>query len=320
MIQMHPFYVRILTATCCYVCVLPHSINDKHQGPDPLQKQAHYGEKMLSFPPLDGPNKIDVGQYVRPNVSNTQNPLGRTYFDLGLRLMLSYQHEMASKCFLACLGHSPYCVLAHGFVALCHSPNYNFKGDAYYESAHHISDMALHDLLCVFPSQQVADRHSKAAIDKIEYIRKLHKKQKGGGKGKKKGKGKQQAKKKVTNGTSRHGNDGQDKTNGDSTEQTDSAIDETPQMVSDVEVKLLMAIRTLCCQPGVSPGLSVDMVGRPYADCMRKIYEKYPNDPEVAYCFAESLMVLNAWQLFEYPTGRPVSPDVTECGEVRLEH
>ena len=268
---------------------------------------------MLSFPPL-GPNTLDMGSYVRPNVSNTQNPTGRTYFDLGLRLMLSYQHEMASKCFLACLEHSPYCVLAHGFLALCHSPNYNFKGEAYYESAHHISDMALHDLLCVFPSQQVADRHSKAAIDKIEYLRKLHKKSKGGGgKGKKKGKNKQQPSKQKNDA---NGN-GQDKTNGgDSTEQ-EGVVDETPQMVSDVELKLLMAIRTLCCQPGVSPGLSVDMVGRPYADAMRKVYQKYPNDPDVSYCFAESLMVLNAWQLFEYPTGKPVSPDVTECGEVR---
>lgn len=272
---------------------------------------------MLSFPPLDGPNKIDLGNYVRPNVSNVQNPLGRTYFDLGLRLMLSYQHEMASKCFLACLEHSPYCVLAHGFVALCHSPNYNFKGEAYYESAHHIGDMVLHDLLCVFPSQQVADRHSKAAIDKIEYLRKVHKKQKGGGKGKKKGKGKQQSRKKPTGATNGMSNskDDEEKANGDSGDPS-GTIDETPQMVSDVEMKLLMAIRTLCCQPGVSPGLSVEMVGRPYADCMRKIYEKYPDDPEVAYCFAESLMVLNAWQLFEYPTGRPVSPDVTECGEV----
>ena len=285
-----------------------------------MQKQAQYGEQMLGFPPLDGPNMIDLGNYVRPNVSNAQNPLGRSYFDLGLRLMFSYQHEMAFKCFLACLEHSPYCVLAHGFVALCHSPNCNFKGEAYYESAHHISDMALHDLLCVFPSQQVADRHSKAAIDKIEYLRKLHKKQKSGGKGKKKGKGKQQPKKKQTtptDGSSSNGNANEDQgnTNGEATDQS-GGVEETPQMVSDVELKLLMAIRTLCCQPGVSPGLSVEMVGRPYADSMRKIYEKYPDDPEVAYCFAESLMVLNAWQLYEYPTGRPVSPDVTECGEV----
>jgi hypothetical protein len=49
---------------------------------------------------------------------------------------------------------------------------------------------------------------------------------------------------------------------------------------------------------------------------MRKVYEKYPTDPEVAYCFAEALMVLNAWHLYEYPTGKAVSPDVDETREV----
>jgi tetratricopeptide (TPR) repeat protein len=58
------------------------------------------------------------------------------------------------------------------------------------------------------------------------------------------------------------------------------------------------------------------MIGRPYADAMRKVYEKYPEDPEVGYCFAESLMVLNAWHLYEYPTGKAVSPDVNETRDV----
>jgi hypothetical protein len=270
------------------------------QGPDPRVKQAHYGEDIFSYPPIDGPKTVDLGAYARAEVSNTQNAKGRAYFDLGLRLMLSYQHEMAAKSFLACLENAPYCVLAHGFVALCHSPNYNFKGEAYYESAHHLDDMNQHDLLCVFPSQQVADRHSKAAVEKIEQLRRMHRKSKGSGKGKKKGKGKQQSQSKA------NGQHIRDEENGD----------EIPQMVSDVEARLLLAIRTLCCQPGVSPGLSEEMVGRPYADAMRKVYEKYPNDPEVAYCFAESLMVLNAWQLYEFPTGKPVSADVTECREV----
>ena len=263
---------------------------------------AHYGaEKVFSFPTLDGPNTVDLGTYVRKEVANLTNPKARAYFDLALRLMLSYQHEMAAKCFLACLYHSPYCVLAHGFVALCHSPNYNFKGDAYYESTNHAEESKLHDLLCVFPSQQVADRHSKAAIDKIEYLRKQHRKSKGSGKGKKKGKGNNNSSKQLLAREDQNG---------------DKHKDAPPQIVSDVEVKLLMAIRVLCCQPGVSPGLSEEMVGRPYANAMRKVYEKYPDDPDIAYCFAESLMVLNAWQLYEFPSGKPVSPDVTECCEV----
>lgn len=49
---------------------------------------------------------------------------------------------------------------------------------------------------------------------------------------------------------------------------------------------------------------------------MRKVYDKNREDPEVAYCFAESLMVLNAWHLYEYPTGKAVSPDVEETREI----
>jgi len=87
-------------------------------------------------------------------------------------------------------------------------------------------------------------------------------------------------------------------------------------MISDVEVQLLLAIRVLTCCPGVDPALAEETVGRPYADAMRRVYNKYPDDPEVAYCFAESLMVLNAWQLYEYPSGKPVSPDVDETRAV----
>ena len=62
--------------------------------------------------------------------------------------------------------------------------------------------------------------------------------------------------------------------------------------------------------------LAEETVGRPYADAMRKIYQRYPGDAEVSYFFAESLMVLNAWNLYEYPTGRPLSGDVKEIQNV----
>jgi predicted metal-binding protein len=132
-----------------------------------------HGEETV-FPPLAGPEAIDLGNYQRKAVSNVDShPLGRAYFDMGLRLVsslgcgrrpgdkharamsslqtsssvsiphrsccmsaslslsprqtvqhLSYQHEMAAKCFLACLHYCPYAVLAHGLIALCHAPNY----------------------------------------------------------------------------------------------------------------------------------------------------------------------------------------------------
>jgi tetratricopeptide (TPR) repeat protein len=250
----------------------------------------------MMFPNIDA---IDLGTYTRKNVSNVEEERGRTYFDMGLRLMLSYQHEMASRCFLACLKISQHCALAHGLVALCHSPNYNFKGEAYYESAHHPEEEAIHDLYCVFPSQQVAARHSKMAVEKIEELRKLHKK---GAKGSKKGKGsKNKGKSKPMILLDENGID-------DSTK--------VPMVISDVETQLLFAIRKLTCHPGLDYTLSDDIVGRPYGNAMRSVHEKYPNDPEVAYCFAEALMVLNAWQLYEFPTGKAVSPDVEETRHV----
>lgn len=248
---------------------------------------------------------VDLGHYARKDVSNLDNDKGRAYFDMGLRHMLCYQHEMASRCFLACLQMSEYCALAHGFLALCHSPNYNFKGEAYYESAHHPEEVELHDLMCVFPSQQVADRHSRLALEKIEALKRLNKKP---GKGKKNGKGsKNKGKAKARSGVSE-----EESTNG---EAMSNGV-KVPSLISDVETHLLLAIRILTCHPGLEHTLSHDIVGTPYKNAMRAVYQKYPNDPEVAYCFAEALMVLNAWQLYEYPTGKAVSPDVEETRTV----
>jgi hypothetical protein len=257
------------------------------QGIDPSHHQHLTGENALSIPSLVGENRIDLGNYQRAHVSNVDDDeQGRAYFDLGLRLMLSYQHEMAAKCFLACLFSSPNCALAHGLVALCHSPNYNFKGHAYYQSTCHFEDVAKPDLLCVFPSQQVADRHSKLAVDKVEELRRMHRSAPG-------------KRKKAINGKKIMSEKQKDVT--ESTNQVASGKESRPAVISDVESLWLAAIRVLACCPGINPDLSQEAVGRPYADAMRLLYQKNPDDPDVAYVFAESLMVLNAWQLYEYP-------------------
>ena len=49
---------------------------------------------------------------------------------------------------------------------------------------------------------------------------------------------------------------------------------------------------------------------------MRKVYNKYPGDPDIVYFFAEAILVLNAWQLYDYPSGTPLSPDVEEVRDV----
>ena len=75
------------------------------------------------------------------------------------------------------------------------------------------------------------------------------------------------------------------------------------EFIADVEEQFLSAVRLLTGTPGVDPKFSDELVGRPYANAMRNVYRKYPDDPEMAYFFAESLMVLNAWKLYKYPSG-----------------
>jgi hypothetical protein len=226
---------------------------------------------------------LDMGGYRREIVSNVDSldakNMGRTFFDIGFRHMLAYQHELASNCFLACLHYSPYCVLAHSCLALCHGPNYNFKGEPYYNSTNHADQVHLDDHEFAFPSQQLAERHSRMAVEKTEELRKLHTQRSGGEK---------------IPASSEPMEPGQ------------------PQLITDVESQIVAAVRLLTCNPGVDAALADDLVGYPYADAMRKVYSLYPNDAEVAYLFAEALMVIHAWELYEYPTGQARSKDVAE--------
>jgi hypothetical protein len=224
-----------------------------------------------NFDPLAAPNieTIYLGDYVRSNVTNLlpNDGRGRDYFNTGLRLMLSYQHELAARCFIACLETCQYCALAHGFVALCNAPNYNFKGEAYYESAHHPEEVDYDDLLCDFPSQQVAERHSKKGVDLIEEIRKLNRSSDGSGGGAGRGGKKGKSKKKGSKGGSNksrnnHNNEnGHQNENGTTSANGDTSSNAPPTPISDVETQLLLAIRILTCHPGLEHTLADDIVG-----------------------------------------------------------
>ena len=243
---------------------------------------------FLDENPRDGPLDARLGHYSCKFITNippssddndTTNP--RFYFDLGLRHFFAYQHEEACKFFLACLTLAPDCAFAHGMVAMCHCPNYNFKGDAYYESTDHPDeeetlfalagengeDVAITRRL--YPSQQVATKHAFFAMEKVNELKKRHL-------------------------------------------QADHKTNWSSQMISDVEIEILTAVSIHASQPGIHPKLAEGAVGRPYADALRRVHERFPEDAEVSYFYAESLMVLNAWNLYEYPTGRPLSKDVGE--------
>jgi hypothetical protein len=142
-------------------------------------------------------------------------------------------------------------------------------------------------------------------VEVIEEIRKLHRKP-GSGKRGKKGKHKKSQHKTLSTDVETWKDDSQ----------SEQGQQDLPEILSDIETTLIHAMRTLTQNPGVEASLSEELVGRPYANEMRNAYERFPEDPEVAYWFAEALMVLNAWQLYEYPSGKPLSPDVVEVREV----
>lgn len=244
--------------------------------------------------------------YQRKHVTNVdQHPFGRLYFDAGLRFLFSYQHELASQCFLTAVQYAPYTALAHGLIALCHAPNYNFKGAAYYGSTLHAPEVRLPDHMCTFPSQILADRHSQLALLIVEEIKRQN----------------QQLMKqnKKTKNNNRSGNR-KKKTNSNHPAGSTTLLQQQyqPDLISDVEAQFLKAIRLLTGRPGIDATASKELVERPYANAMRRLHEQFPDDPEIAYHFAEALMVPQAWQLYEYPSGQPVSEHVVEVGDVLL--
>ncbi|KAA2316975.1 hypothetical protein DL237_00710 [Pseudooceanicola sediminis] len=53
-----------------------------------------------------------------------------------------------------------------------------------------------------------------------------------------------------------------------------------------------------------------------FANAMRAVHARCPTSPEVATVFAESLLNLTPWQMWDLATGAPTSPATTECRAV----
>jgi len=102
-------------------------------------------------------------------------------------------------------------------------------------------------------------------------------------------------------------------------QQVEESIEESSHMISELESQILSAIQILTSHLGIDHKEAESIVGRPYSDAMRKVYERFPDNAEVCYLYAESLMVLNAWKLYDFPTGKPLSKDVEEI-ETLLEN
>lgn len=121
----------------------------------------------------------DSNSYERKLVSNLKDPKARLYFNLGLRRLFGYHHQEAIKYFDECRSLAPDCALAVGLMALCHCPNYNFTGQAYYSSTCPFNQT---DETCegkggdgegdgyIFPCQQAAHDLSTEAIKVIHRL------------------------------------------------------------------------------------------------------------------------------------------------------
>jgi len=229
---------------------------------------------------------LNLSNYARPNVSNIG--AGSEDFNQGLRLLLSFQHECAALYFLDSIKDAPDCALAHAFVSYCHCPNYNFKGEAYYEYSKPTS----------IPTSGDGDGDADADADNVDDPSGIKR-------------GRQQE---YTNGAAPAPSKFPCQLTADYHSKIASDIiaklESEENKIQDVEVKLISSIRLLSCNPGIDPTAAEEINDLPFAEAMQIVYTLYPNDPEVAYIYVGAIMTLHAWKLFEYPNGRPLSDDV----------
>jgi tetratricopeptide (TPR) repeat protein len=76
-----------------------------------------------------------------------------------------------------------------------------------------------------------------------------------------------------------------------------------------VERALVQALA--CRYPGPEPAADGSVWNRQYADAMREVYGAYPGDLDVAVLFADALMNLTPWALWDITTGEPAAGAAT---------
>ncbi|MEU9266124.1 tetratricopeptide repeat protein [Streptomyces sp. NPDC048251] len=75
------------------------------------------------------------------------------------------------------------------------------------------------------------------------------------------------------------------------------------ETATPVERALIGALRAR--YPQTRPAEDCSVWNEPYADAMRAVHELAPDDLDVAALYADALMNLTPWQLWDLPTGRP---------------
>ncbi|GFE48517.1 hypothetical protein So717_02700 [Roseobacter cerasinus] len=84
---------------------------------------------------------------------------------------------------------------------------------------------------------------------------------------------------------------------------------------SEVEQALILALEHRYPSDEPAPDLSIWSTA--YAQAMREVYARFPEDPDVATLFAESMMNRTPWQMWDLRSGQPEpGSDTLECREV----
>ncbi len=91
-----------------------------------------------------------------------------------------------------------------------------------------------------------------------------------------------------------------------SVERTHAAVERASELAGSatpVERALVTALRAR--YPEDVPAEDCSIWDPPYAEAMRAVYEAHPADADVATLYADALMNLTPWQLWDLPTGEP---------------
>jgi hypothetical protein len=95
-----------------------------------------------------------------------------------------------------------------------------------------------------------------------------------------------------------------DPTNADRERKALAAVQDAQQRAAGATPRERALIDALARRHSADPGAKREALDRAYADAMRAVARQYPDDPEAATLFADAMMNLRPWNLWE-PDGKP---------------
>lgn len=99
-----------------------------------------------------------------------------------------------------------------------------------------------------------------------------------------------------------------------------AAINQAKALCDDCTDKEKMLIEAQQSRYSNDSGLSRETLNQAYADRMRRAYEKYPSDPDIAALYADAMMLQHPWDLWHVNgTPKPWTPRIREVLEKTLQ-